>query len=330
DPASEYPARPEWYFLGLFQLLKYFEGPLELVGTVVLPGLVGAFLFALPLLDRKPSTRVRDRLPWVGALAIVGLAGAALTGLAWVTDGADVAFQRARADATQLAERASLLAWRGVPPEGPLAMLQRDPSTRGPQLWQEHCASCHSLGGKGGLTAPDLGGFGSRAWIRGMLAAPDAPHYFGGTELRGQMPSQAARLGETGMRAVTEFLYAEGREASDPAVEESVRQQGEQLFRQRCMNCHLYRGDGSFIGTPAPNLTYYASRTWIRKHIENPASPATYDTLNRGMPRFDDQIAANEITLLTSWLRRQRLASPSPRPSAPPRPTPAGPAPAPR
>ncbi|MCC7534673.1 MAG: cytochrome bc complex cytochrome b subunit, partial [Deltaproteobacteria bacterium] len=42
DPASEYPARPEWYFLGLFQLLKYFEGPLELVGTVVLPGLVGA------------------------------------------------------------------------------------------------------------------------------------------------------------------------------------------------------------------------------------------------------------------------------------------------
>ena len=38
DPASDYPARPEWYFLSLFQLLKYFDGPLEIVGTLVIPG----------------------------------------------------------------------------------------------------------------------------------------------------------------------------------------------------------------------------------------------------------------------------------------------------
>ncbi|MBX3225167.1 MAG: cytochrome bc complex cytochrome b subunit, partial [Labilithrix sp.] len=31
DPSSDYPARPEWYFLALFQLLKYFHGPLEIV-----------------------------------------------------------------------------------------------------------------------------------------------------------------------------------------------------------------------------------------------------------------------------------------------------------
>src|SRR5262249_1332596 len=33
----DYPARPEWYFLFLFQLLKYFPGDLEIVGTVVIP-----------------------------------------------------------------------------------------------------------------------------------------------------------------------------------------------------------------------------------------------------------------------------------------------------
>ena len=39
DPtASDYIPRPEWYFLGLFQLLKYFPGKLEVVGAIVIPG----------------------------------------------------------------------------------------------------------------------------------------------------------------------------------------------------------------------------------------------------------------------------------------------------
>ena len=33
NPSGAFDARPEWYFLFLFQLLKYFEGPLVLVGT---------------------------------------------------------------------------------------------------------------------------------------------------------------------------------------------------------------------------------------------------------------------------------------------------------
>src|ERR1019366_3991163 len=35
DPSKPYEARPEWYFMFLFQLLKYFHGPYELVGTTV-------------------------------------------------------------------------------------------------------------------------------------------------------------------------------------------------------------------------------------------------------------------------------------------------------
>ena len=39
DPTdTSYIPRPEWYFLFLFQTLKVFEGPLEVVGSVVLPG----------------------------------------------------------------------------------------------------------------------------------------------------------------------------------------------------------------------------------------------------------------------------------------------------
>ena len=35
DPASsDYPARPEWYFLSLFQMLKLFPGSREIIGTI--------------------------------------------------------------------------------------------------------------------------------------------------------------------------------------------------------------------------------------------------------------------------------------------------------
>ena len=38
DPSSsDYPARPEWYFLSLFQMLKHFPGKREMIGTIVIP-----------------------------------------------------------------------------------------------------------------------------------------------------------------------------------------------------------------------------------------------------------------------------------------------------
>ena len=35
--ATGYTPRPEWYFLWFFQLLRYFEGGLEVVGAVFVP-----------------------------------------------------------------------------------------------------------------------------------------------------------------------------------------------------------------------------------------------------------------------------------------------------
>src|SRR5437762_8575131 len=49
DPARPYPARPEWYFLSLFQLLKYFEGEKEIIGTVIIPNAILLLLALLPL-----------------------------------------------------------------------------------------------------------------------------------------------------------------------------------------------------------------------------------------------------------------------------------------
>ncbi len=60
DPdATGYVPRPEWYFLWLFQLLKYFGGDLEVVGVVVVPAGLVVLLLAVPFIDRRtPRTRV--------------------------------------------------------------------------------------------------------------------------------------------------------------------------------------------------------------------------------------------------------------------------------
>ena len=82
DPTdATYVPRPEWYFLGLFQLLKFMPGRLEVFGALVLPGLVMLLLAALPWLDRTPE-RDPGRRPIVlggviaGVIALTGLTGA--------------------------------------------------------------------------------------------------------------------------------------------------------------------------------------------------------------------------------------------------------------
>jgi ubiquinol-cytochrome c reductase cytochrome b subunit len=84
DPTdASYIPRPEWYFLGLFQLLKYFPGKWEVVGAIVLPGLAAAFLALLPWIDRGPARHPRQR-PLVMSAVIAGLLGViALTTLGW-------------------------------------------------------------------------------------------------------------------------------------------------------------------------------------------------------------------------------------------------------
>jgi ubiquinol-cytochrome c reductase cytochrome b subunit len=54
DPTNaDYDPRPEWYFLFLFQLLKYFQGPFEVIGTFVIPTVGMLLLLFLPFLDRS-------------------------------------------------------------------------------------------------------------------------------------------------------------------------------------------------------------------------------------------------------------------------------------
>ena len=101
DPTdAAYVPRPEWYFMSLFELLKYFPGPLEPIATVFIPGLVISLLFLLPFLDRK-SDRSPGRRPFVIGSFVVALSGITfLTVLGFRSTPASGSDARVNADGT--------------------------------------------------------------------------------------------------------------------------------------------------------------------------------------------------------------------------------------
>ena len=85
NPAdTTYTPRPEWYFIFLFQLLKYFPGSMEVIGVIVIPTLAILVLAALPLLDRGSKRHFLSRKLWVGITAILAVGVTGLTIVAFL------------------------------------------------------------------------------------------------------------------------------------------------------------------------------------------------------------------------------------------------------
>lgn len=76
---SAYVPRPEWYFLWLFEFLKYIPGQLEWVGAVVIPGLLVLALFLLPFYDRNPFRHWKKRRFAITTMTVIVLAIVLLT-----------------------------------------------------------------------------------------------------------------------------------------------------------------------------------------------------------------------------------------------------------
>ena len=78
DPTNaDYDPRPEWYFLFLFQLLKYFQGPFEVIGTFVIPTVGMVLLLFLPFLDKSERVVLWKR-PVALTVTTVSVAGIVL------------------------------------------------------------------------------------------------------------------------------------------------------------------------------------------------------------------------------------------------------------
>jgi ubiquinol-cytochrome c reductase cytochrome b subunit len=87
DPSStDFLPRPEWYFLFLFQMLKYFPGLWEPIAAFLIPLLVIGSMLALPFIDRGEERRPW-RKPITSAVAVFYVVMIiSLTLLAWQAD----------------------------------------------------------------------------------------------------------------------------------------------------------------------------------------------------------------------------------------------------
>ena len=110
---TSYTPRPEWYFLFLFQMLKYFPGNLEVIGAMILPGLFIVLLLILPFIDKSPKRHFMNR-PFASISALVVVAGIGLL--------------------TFLAVKES------PPPQEAIAVDQSA------ALYAKNCANCHGAG----------------------------------------------------------------------------------------------------------------------------------------------------------------------------------------
>ena len=333
DFTEPFPAaRPEWYFLFLFQWLKYFPAGWEVVGAQVIPGLLVGLVAAMPIIG-KWRLGHRFNLGVMGAL-LFGIS--LLTWQAMAEDRGDEAFVAAVAQAEAEADRARELAASptGIPASGGLAMLRADPLTQGPKLFQANCASCHLFDGHDGLgnvppeepSASDLAGYGSREWLSGLLD-PDrvtTPEYFGATaHVRGRMARFVTR-GVAGMspeaRANLEkVILAVSAEAVLPAqaaadeADRALIEEGRLLIASEeinCVRCHAFRE--VLESDDAPVLTGWGSRDWILGMMHDPTQPEYYGDDNDGMPSFgvEGSLARAQMELLADWLRRDWYVPP--------------------
>ncbi len=334
DAADSYSAaRPEWYFMSLFQLLKfqdYFPGKDLVWGSVIIPSAIVLFLLVMPLWARWRVLHGFNVLVLCCGLGAFGW----LTFLAYKHDRSDLHYDVAVRGAHRDAERAKKLASeRGIPPIGALQLLREDPLTQGPKIFAAKCSSCHSYDDGNGLgdplpdkqTAAELKGWGTVEWLRALMDPQrlTSDDWWGGTAFvhppkgrsRGKMVDyvleEIPKLDEAGKQQLEDALVALAAEAELPSRKEADKADAARIEKGRialgekglnCVDCHLFRSEGGGTG---PDLTGWGSREWTIGIISDPTHKRFYDRRNDRMPSYGPkgELTQQQIELVTDWLR---------------------------
>ena len=251
DPTdASYTPRPEWYFLFLFQTLKLFEGPLEVVGTVILPTLAILALILTPFIDRSKLVKVRQRTLAFGIVLLAGLGWGGLT----------LAAIRSTPPQTEASE---------IDYAGPVQWMSiTAPEQAGILYYREaQCNSCHPGQGDPAKAGPNLiEGARNRndsAWLTAHLKEKSA----------------AANLTDPQIRdlaALTLKLNRDNGYLQDTSP--TFAPEGAALYEKNaCSACHQLNGVGGKIGPALNGLSKRRTEAWVIEHFQNPQkmSPGT-------------------------------------------------------
>ena len=223
NPAdTQFLPRPEWYYLSVFEWLKFWQGRTVVFAIVVVPGILALLFFLMPFLDRSLERRPWRRPIPVLAVAIV-LVGAIFLGIKSrlddardPTSAAQIALQDQQEKAYSQAPFEPYVESPGGTGPVEVAAGPVEPSIGlGKGIFGAHgCAGCHGGNGTGTPAAPSLVGVTSKYpsdLLPGLLRDPNA-------KMRaGAMP--AVDLSATDMSALVSYLGALGTSAANvPAL----------------------------------------------------------------------------------------------------------------
>ncbi len=272
DPAdATYTPRPEWYFLGLFQLLKYFPGRWEIVGALVLPGLALGALALLPWIDRGPERDPRRRrgilAAVTGAVAVV----VALTTAGWRDTGRETA---------------------GSTTDGVWTPRQIAGSVL---ITNAGCERCH-----GDAAMADAIGTSPLARPPGWLASHVVDPEMIAPGLR-----PPPRVNTRDVDALVAYVARLSRGDTPPVVPDSTRAAA-MTFARHCVGCHRIDGDGGGQGDDdGPDLSRIGAKQnllTLRRWIADPESVDPDAT----MPAFESKLTPAELDGIAAYLAGRR------------------------
>lgn len=283
DPAdTTYTPKPEWYFLYLFQLLKYFPGNLEVIGVIVIPTIAVLLLFGLPFLDRGSRRHFTAR-PIITAITGVGVIG--IVGL-------------------------TVVALLEAPP--PAEIVVGDPTA---VLYTENCSGCHgsrisvpvnvnlreviAQGGHEGMPAwggdlssdeiDALDGFilspnGSALFFENCSACHEGPDLISGDPLSLKRAlEQGSAYPAHEDQNIPEWLEVLDVEERTALLNFLVAPDGQRLFVLNCASCH-----GSAVA-------FAGEETELRSIISQGG-------LHLEMPPWRETLSSNDLDLLAAYV----------------------------
>jgi quinol-cytochrome oxidoreductase complex cytochrome b subunit/cytochrome c2 len=263
DPTdTAYIPRPEWYFLFLFQMLKFFKGPLETFGSVVLPGIAVLGLFLVPFIDRGPMIRLGKRTFAITFVILAAIAWTGLTTAAVITtpknqeSAEDTSPQPPAADAAAGTQPA---AWQSLKPQE-LAGLGH--------FKKEGCIGCHMGPGENGI-GPDLTKIPANHRTISWLV----PHFKNPSKIVPGSAMPPIDLPTADLNALSLFVLklTPQNEAALLTAPDFVTQGATVYQANHCDSCHRIDGTGSTLAPALDGVGLRHDRAWLEKHFADPA-----------------------------------------------------------
>ncbi len=257
DPTDlTYIPRPDWYFLFLFQTLKFFKGSLEPVGSILLPSLgVGALILA-PFIDRGILRKVTKRITAIGVVCLAAITWGALT------------FAAIKSTPPSAEEQAAAV--QPAQPTPPTVGLFAPQELAGLGYFrQEKCQACHTLPGIPSDNGPNLATAREHRNAEWMIKYFKYP-----TSVVPGSHMSPIQLSDANLDALAAFLLKLTPEnAHDIASIPDNIVHGAQIYQeQSCGSCHMVNGVGAKLGPSLNGLATRRDQQWVTKHFANPAA----------------------------------------------------------